>query len=251
MTDHPAADQNPSFSPDGRRIVFSSERTGAGDIYVMDLDGGNLEQLTSHESYEGAPRFTRDGERILFEGERDGRAQIYVLDLETRVVERVTPGRSRKLGPVESPDGTRLAYMEKGLIWWQVTVMTWADREEEIVTRGGGSCRPAFAPDGSVLAYVSTRDTAKADVWFRQMTGSREGRAWKVPVRADAHNYDPSISADGRVLATASTFDRGPSEQWDLYLSDLNGRNLVRLTGEEGNERFPDWRPVSSATASR
>ncbi|HXV59818.1 MAG TPA: hypothetical protein VEK15_03925 [Vicinamibacteria bacterium] len=209
----------------------------------MDADGGNVTRLTFHEAYEGAPRFSPDGRRIVFEGERDGLAQIYVLDRESRDVQRFTRTRSRKLGPAFSPDTEWLAYMEKGLLFWHVTVSRVSSGDGSVVTEGSGSCRPAWSPDGSLLAYVSTRDSPKADVWLREMAGRRAGEAWRVPSRPDAHNYDPAFSPDGGALAIASTSERGRAEQWDLYLVDLNGRNLVRLTGEEGNERFPTWRP--------
>ena len=108
---------------------------------------------------------------------------------------------------------------------------------------GGGACRPDWSADGSLLAFVSTRETGKADLWFREMTGERDGQAWRVPTRKNAHNYDPSFSPDGLAVALASTVVRGDKEQWDIFIADINGRGLARLTGEEGNERFPDWRP--------
>jgi TolB protein len=246
LTGDPADDRNPVWSPDGRTIAFSSDRTGSGDIYVMDADGSNVRQVTDHPTYEGAPRFSPDGSLLVFEGERDGRAEIYRVSLKEGVVERVTDSMTRKLGPAFSPDGAELAYMEKTIVWWQVTVSDWQRGTRRRVTGGGGSCRPAWSPDGSLLAFVSTRGTDKADVWFREMRGSREGNAWRVMTRPGAYNYDPAFSPDGTALATASTVVRGPNEDWDLFVSDLNGRNLVQLTGGEGNERFPDWRPVAA-----
>lgn len=243
LTDDPAADQNPAWSPDGRTIAFSSERTGEGDIYTMDADGGSLRRITDHPAYEGAPRFAPDGESLVFEAERDGRAEIYRVDLTTRAVRRITASVQRKLGPALSPDGRTLAFMEKSLIRWHVSVRSEQTGEKRAVTGGGGACRPAWSPDGRLLAFVSTHDTDKADLWLREMSGEREGSAWRVPTRANAHNYDPAFSPDGGSLAMASTIVRGDNEQWDIFVTDVNGRGLARLTGDEGNERFPDWRP--------
>ena len=209
----------------------------------MQADGTEVRRLTDHPAYEGAPRFAPNGRSIVFEGERDGRAEIYLVDLESLEVERVTESSTRKLGPSYAPDGLRLAFMEKNIIRWQVSVKELEDNVTRAVTRGGGACRPDWSPDGRLLAFVSTIGTPKADVWMREMKGEREGASWRVPSRPNAHNYDPSFSPDGEALAMASTAVRGDNEQWDIYLMDENGRGLFRLTGEEGNERFPDWKP--------
>jgi TolB protein len=209
----------------------------------MDESGGNLRRLTSHAAYEGAPRFTPDGRFVVFEGERDGRAEIYRVEIESGEVERLTDSASRKLGPAYSPDGSKLAFMERALLRWQVSVLD-AKTGKTLAVSGGawGACRPAFAPDG-LLAYVSTAESPKADLWFREIAGSREGRAWRFPTRPDAYNYDPAFSPDGRTIAFSSTRARGEGEHWDLFLIARDGRNLMQVTEGGGNDRFPDWRP--------
>jgi TolB protein len=209
----------------------------------MDEDGGHLRRLTSHAAYEGAPRFSPDGRFVVFEGERDGRSEIYRANLGSGEVERLTDSVSRKLGPAYSPDGSELVFMERSLLRWHVSLLDMKARTTRVVSAGSwGACRPAFAPDG-LLAYVSTAESPKADLWLREMSGVREGRAWRLPTRAGAYNYDPSFSPDGTTIAFASTLERGEAESWDIFLVDRNGRNLVRLTDESGNDRFPDWRP--------
>jgi TolB protein len=243
LTRDPAVDANPAWSPDGRLLAFSSRRTGQGDIYLMDERGGNLRQITSHPAYEGAPRFSPDGRFVVFEGERDGRAEIFRVEVTSGLVTQLTDSVSRKLGPAYSRDGSMLAFMERTLIRWHVSVLdTRTGATRAVSEGGGGACRPAFSPNG-LLAYVSTAESPKADLWFREMAGAREGRAWRLATRPDAHNYDPAFSPDGMTLAFASTRERGEGERWDIFLVDRNGRNLVQLTDDEGNDRFPDWRP--------
>ncbi len=243
LTGDSAEDAHPAWSPDGRTIAFSSRRTGKGDIYSMDEGGGNLRRLTSHPAYEGAPRFSPDGRFVAFEGEREGRAEIYRVEVESGEVERLTDSVSRKLGPAYSPDGSKIAFMERTLLRWRVSVLDPKTGTIRAASEDAwGACRPVFSPDG-LLAYVSTAESPKADVWFREMAGAREGRTWRLPTRPDAHNYDPAFSPDGTRLAFSSTRERGEGEEWDIFLVDRNGRNLVRLTDDAGNDRFPDWRP--------
>jgi TolB protein len=239
LTRHPAHDRHPVWSPKGDRIAFCSERTGSGDIYVMNADGSSLRRLTEHPEYEGAPSWSPDGKWIAFEGERDGRSEIYRVDVQSGRVTRLTDSFSRKLGPAVSPDGNSIVFMDRGLMRWQIALMQLESGESRILTGGWGNCRPEWSPDGRLLAFVSTRDSKKADVRLMDMARST---VWKLHTRPNAHNYDPSFSPDGSLLAFASTIDRPPGE-WDLFLVDINGRNLLQLTSGPENDRFPDWRP--------
>jgi TolB protein len=232
---------HPAWSPAGDFIAFASERTGSGDIYVMRSDGSGVRRLTKHPSYEGAPSWSPDAKWIAFEGERDGRSEIYRVEVATGEVERLTRSLSRKLGPDYSPDGIHLAYMNRSVVRWQVALLDLVSGQSDVLSEGWGSCRPDFSPDGRLLAFVSTKESNKADIRLRDMARKTD---WKVESRRNAHNYDPSFSPDGLTLVFASTFERQP-ERWDLYLVDINGRNLKPLTADPSNERFPDWRPSS------
>ena len=96
LTNNRADDWSPSWSPDGRRIAFISERDGhahprvpgwfTSEIYVMDADGGNQQNLTNHPSDDRSPSWSPDGTRIVFESDRDNdrghNIEIYVMDAD-------------------------------------------------------------------------------------------------------------------------------------------------------------------------
>ncbi len=190
---------------------------------------------------------------MVFEGERDGRPEIFQVEVASGRVEQLTDSASRKLGPAYSPDGVNIAFMERSFIRWRVSALdTRTGVIRALSEEAWGACRPAFSPDG-LLAYVSTAESPKADLWFREMAGPRAKVAPGVFQRVpDAHNYNPAFSPDGRTIAFASTRERGGGEKWDIFLADRNGRNLVQLTEGPGNHRFPDLSKVSKASrASR
>ena len=85
LTENRRNDFSPSWSPDGKRIAFASDRKGDfvnWEIYVMDADGGNEQRLTENRHDDWFPFWSPDGERIAFRSERDGNYEIYVMDAD-------------------------------------------------------------------------------------------------------------------------------------------------------------------------
>ena len=88
LTNHPAKDHAPDWSPDGRQIAFSSNRDGNREVYVMNADGTNLINLTNHPASDGGPDWSPDGQQIVFVSGRDKRndndknLEIYVMNAD-------------------------------------------------------------------------------------------------------------------------------------------------------------------------
>jgi eukaryotic-like serine/threonine-protein kinase len=102
-----ASDDSVSFSPDGKRFAFTSNRTGSREIWMADRDGANLKQLT-HLGASGAgyPRWSPDGKRIIFHAGMPGvPSQIYLLDPESRALRKLTNAPLGFIAPDWLPDG--------------------------------------------------------------------------------------------------------------------------------------------------
>lgn len=90
LTNHPADDSLPAFSPDGKHIAFTSTRDGHYQIYVMDVHGGNLRRVSRGDSTDYAPTWSPDGNWLAYTSVRDGEPNIYLMDLQGNNVRRLT-----------------------------------------------------------------------------------------------------------------------------------------------------------------
>ena len=85
LTENHSNEWDPVWSPDGRRIAFSSDKNGEFEkfaIYVMGVGGGNEQRLTNHRVFDWSPSWSPNGERIVFRSDRDGNSEVYVMDAD-------------------------------------------------------------------------------------------------------------------------------------------------------------------------
>ena len=123
LTENLKTDRFPVWSPDGKRIAFSSYRVRVvtAEIYVMDADGGNQQRLTENLKTDWQPSWSPNGERIAYASDRKGdfeNFEIYVMDADGGNQQRLTENRHSDLGPAwfNSPFSVSLAG-KKVTIW--------------------------------------------------------------------------------------------------------------------------------------
>src|SRR5690349_8959115 len=104
-------DYDPAWSPDGKSIVFTSERNGSADLYRVNADGTGIERLTDSPAYDDQAAFAPDGKRLVFVSTRgDGTADLFTLDIATHKAKALTSGPSGDFRPSWSPDGQWIAF---------------------------------------------------------------------------------------------------------------------------------------------
>lgn len=105
----------PTFSHDGREVLFASSKDGDFEIYVMAADGTNLRRLTESTGRDTRPQFSPDGSLISFVSVRDGNPEVYVMDRNGNQVRRVTNHPERDDYPCWHPNGRQLVLMSERL----------------------------------------------------------------------------------------------------------------------------------------
>lgn len=215
-------------------ILLDMAVAGNRDIYRVALDGRGLERLTTHPAEDYDP--TVAGGRIVFVSERDGNPELYSRPLTGGSETRLTRTSAAEKHPVLSPDGKRLAFVRGA----PLTRLFVADPDAGNPTRpdpthghdGTLEVAPAWSPDGRTLAFVST---AAGLPGIFTWSGDK---ATLLEFSGDG-DFEPAWSPDGRRIAFASN----SSGDVELYVLDLETREIRRLTEREGSDGYPTWLP--------
>lgn len=110
LTNNPAFDVAPAWSPDGSKIAFHSNRDGDAEVHVMNADGSGVTNLTSNSSWDGHPAWSPDGSKIAFTSDRDGNNEVYVMNADGSGQTNLTNNPEQDSAPAFSPDGSKIAF---------------------------------------------------------------------------------------------------------------------------------------------
>ena len=251
LTDHPGADNHPSGSPDGRRIAFTSRRGLTPDLYVMDSDGTNVIRLTRDNFGEARSSWSPDSGKIAFASFCKLNCDIFTVDANGENRTRLTEHEMENVDPRWSPDGSKIAFVSApnfgALDPRHIFIMN-ADGKERRNLTGDTNLKynlnPTWAPDGRRIAFQSQRPFEGYDIYVI----TAEGKNLKQ-LTQEGNNRMPAFSPDGRKIAFASNREG----DFNIYLMDTNGRNVVKLTTTPpGTENIsPSWLPSPFAVNPR
>jgi len=206
----------PGADPGPGRIIFTRVGNGYVDLYGMDVDGQNLQLLTTSYAFDDWGNWSRDTFKIVFQSDRipdtsyTARFQIYVMN----------------------SDGS------------SVGQLTFADTARDSLTNHvqdtTSNFHPDWSPDGTKIAFASTRDT-NPQIFVMDPNGSNVVRL----THNSAEDAQPAWSPNGTKIAFATNRDGND----EIYVMNANGSAQVNLTNHAGSDLAPAWSPDGTKIA--
>lgn len=178
LTEHPARDNFEAWSPDGRQVLFTSERDDTLAIYVTGVEGSEPTRLTELESGSGSPDWSPDGTKIAFVSNRDGDIEIYVMDADGGNVMRLTESVDFDGYPTWSPDGSKIAFLSRRDGNTEIYVMNPDGSEQTNLTNSPDSEESLqgdffWSPDGEQIMFHTDRD-GDVEIYVMDADGSNQ-----------------------------------------------------------------------------
>ncbi len=248
LTQHPAEDYDPAWSPNGKQIVFTSDRTnGVFDLYLMNPDGENVQKVFKDNEYRREPAWSPNGKHIAYAQADKQKAirafgarfapraehTLYIAAPNGTSIEKLTKG----FEPSWSPDGTQLIFVVVGLKHCSLGLFDVQTRTQKVLRpeKLRWPISPRWSPQVDKIAFGKlggARFNERGGISFRNSTlyiANPDGTALQQV--ADGNALDPTWSPQGNQLIYSNAI----ADFFQVYKTDFNGGNPTQLTREENN----------------
>jgi Tol biopolymer transport system component len=232
LTNSPGVvDVEPSWSPGGTKIAFTTNRDGNFEVYVMNDDGSNPQRLTTDPASDNNPLWSPRGDLIAFLSTRDGNSEIYIMAPDGSAQTRLTNSLANEVEPAWSPDGALIAFRsDRGGNADIYAVAADGSGESRLTSDTLTQTDPAWSRDGTRIAYM-----APDGIHIMNRDGSND---YWVP-NSTSNDHSPLWSPDGRLIA----FVNLENSNQEIFVISPTGSGRQNLSQSLGDDIEPAWEP--------
>ena len=218
------------------KLAFANNSTGRKEIWMADYDGENLTKLTSDNSINLLPRWSTDAMRIYYTTYRWGNPDMFEIDLKAGKIKPFTTFQGLNIPGGFSPDGmTMVMTLSRGEDPGIYTLNVVTRKVKKLLKNFGVSSSPTWSPDGKQVAFVSDR-SGNPQLYVLEVETGKTRKLTRL-------NWcdSPSWSPSGQWIVF--TGRETPKEKFNIFITDITGSQIRRLTVGAGDNEDPSWSP--------
>lgn len=219
LTNHPADDRSPAWSPDSTRLAFSSRRDGNWELYVLEIADGSLTRLTRDIAFDGCPSWSPDGRWLVFESYQQENLDIYIMPVDGGDPIRLTTNPAADYAPAWAPSGRHVAFVSRRGGSPDIYLLALDDARDEAAVNISQSPeveedKPGWHPGGDYLAYNAAAGSQRL--------------VYIQPMLNNLPSGDPVVIGQGHDSAWA------PNGNALVYVHDDGDRRYLLASGIDG-----------------
>ena len=218
------------------QIVFTSETEEFKEVFIADVLGENIRQITRHKGLTVSPKFSPDGKLLAYTSYHPGNPNLYVTNLEKgRITRAISRRPGLNLAPAWSPDGkTMVITLSKDGNPDLYLINTRGDILDRVTQKAGINVSPTWSPDGKHIAFVSDR-SGSPQIYIMDM----QTRGVRRITFQGNDNTEPSWSPKGDWIAYAGLHE----SRYQIFTIRPEGGQPVQLTWYRDDHESPSWSP--------
>ena len=235
-------DYFPSWSPDGKRIIFVSYYDSKAHIVSMAQNGDDKTVLLETDGHIEQPSVSPDGKMLVYAAEEKEDSyifQIYTAGIDGSNPTNLTKSKSNDKNPAWSPDGKQIVFTSSADSKFHLKVMN-ADgsKVKDISTAKNADFDhdPAWSPDGKHVAFTGTTPMFAFQVFVMNADGTK-----RVQLTEGEQSMTPTWTTDGKRIAYV-TFPDGPDGQ--IFVMNADGTEPTNISNNKFNDSHPAWMPI-------
>lgn len=235
ITHNGSINLSPQWSPDGKKILYTSYKGGWPCMYILDITTGTEIKVSDRPGINIGGRWNPDGKRLILTLSVNKTPELYTLDLESMRYTRLTNNHGIDVSPAWSPNGKKLVYVSDIAGNPHIFMLNFRGGTPKRLTyEGNYNTTPAWSPDGNLIAFARMKK-GKFNIWVMRPDGTGQRQ-----ITFKSNNEDPSWSPDSRYIIFSNKRANKPAE---LRIIRPDGTGLKKATTGLKNEKSPAWSP--------